>query len=58
MHAVLTDCLVNHKRPDSYEIAEAALRDDAGKVRRSQLKNERVTRRREGREFRLPRARG
>lgn len=33
--------LVRYKRPHSYELVSAALRDDAGKVRRSQLRAER-----------------
>jgi bile acid-coenzyme A ligase len=38
----MTGRLVSYKRPRSYELSEAPLRDDAGKVRRSQLIAERV----------------
>ncbi|MGH7024641.1 MAG: AMP-binding protein [Caulobacteraceae bacterium] len=34
--------LVSYKQPRSYEFVEGAIRDDAGKVRRTQLRDERV----------------
>ena len=38
----LADRLVRYKRPRSYEFIAEPLRDDAGKVRRSQLREERI----------------
>lgn len=40
--AHLTDRLVTYKRPRSVEFVSEALRDDAGKVRRSALRAERL----------------
>lgn len=45
------DRLAKYKRPASYETSETALRDDAGKVRRTGLKNERLSWLAEGRNF-------
>jgi bile acid-coenzyme A ligase len=39
------DRLVRYKIPRSYEFLDEPLRDDAGKVRRSQLRDERLSRR-------------
>jgi bile acid-coenzyme A ligase len=36
--------LVGYKQPRSYEFVDAPLRDEAGKVRRSQLRDERISR--------------
>jgi bile acid-coenzyme A ligase len=38
----LRDQLVTYKQPRSYEFVEENIRDDAGKVRRSQLRQERL----------------
>lgn len=45
--------LSKYKRPTSYEVSETPLRDDAGKVRRSLLKAERLAWLQEGRPFEL-----
>ena len=42
LEAHLADRLVRYKRPRSIEFVNAPLRDDAGKVRRSQLREERL----------------
>ena len=42
LEAHLADRLVRYKRPRSYEFVNEPLRDDAGKVRRSQLREERI----------------
>jgi bile acid-coenzyme A ligase len=42
LEAHLADRLVRYKRPRSYEFVSEPLRDDAGKVRRSQLREERM----------------
>jgi bile acid-coenzyme A ligase len=34
--------LVTYKQPRSYEFVDENIRDDAGKVRRSQLREERI----------------
>ena len=49
----LTDRIARYKVPESYEFTEHYLRDDAGKVRRSALRDERVARLPEGRPFRI-----
>jgi bile acid-coenzyme A ligase len=49
----LTDRIARYKIPESYEFTEDYLRDDAGKVRRSALRDERVAWLREGRPFRI-----
>ncbi len=48
----LADRIARYKVPESYEFTDDYLRDDAGKVRRSALREERVTWLREGRAFR------
>ncbi len=42
LRAFLADKLVRYKIPRSFEFTENNLRDDAGKVRRSQLRDERI----------------
>jgi bile acid-coenzyme A ligase len=42
LEAHLANRLVRYKRPRSYELVDEPLRDDAGKVRRSQLREERI----------------
>ncbi|HEY1961373.1 MAG TPA: AMP-binding protein [Rhizomicrobium sp.] len=42
LEAHLADRLVRYKRPRSYEFVNEPLRDDAGKVRRLQLREERI----------------
>jgi bile acid-coenzyme A ligase len=42
LSAFIEQRLSRHKQPESYEIVEFALRDDAGKVRRSALRMERL----------------
>lgn len=54
--AHLAERLTKYKWPASYEISETPLRDDAGKVRRSALKAERVEWLKSGRSFELERA--
>ena len=49
----LTDRIARYKIPESYEFANGYLRDDAGKVRRSALRDERTLWLREGRLFRV-----
>ena len=49
----LADRIAKYKLPESYEFTENYLRDDAGKVRRSALREERVAWLREGRSFRV-----
>jgi len=49
----LTDRIARYKVPESYEFTEHYLRDDAGKVRRSALRDERVAWLPEGRPFRI-----
>ena len=43
--AFLRDRLASYKRPRSYEVVDEALRDDAGKMRRTKLRDERIARR-------------
>ena len=52
--AFLADLLARPKHPESYEIAREPVRDDAGKVRRSALRDERIRWLDEGRDFRIP----
>jgi len=47
----LSGRLAGYKRPSSYEIVGEPLRDDAGKVRRSQLRDQRLAWTGEGRQF-------
>ena len=42
VHAFISERLAPYKRPESYEIVEVQLRDDAGKVRRGALRAERL----------------
>ena len=42
LKAHLADLLVSYKQPRSYEFVEEPLRDDAGKVRRSALRDARL----------------
>ena len=42
LEAHMAERLVRYKRPSSYEFVSEALRDDAGKVRRSQLRDARL----------------
>ena len=49
----LAERIARYKIPESYEFTEDYLRDDAGKVRRSALRDERVAWLREGRPFRI-----
>lgn len=51
--AFLTDQISRPKHPESYEFMTDAVRDDAGKVRRTALRDERIRWLAEGREFRL-----
>jgi bile acid-coenzyme A ligase len=44
LNVFLTERLVRYKVPRSYEFVDEPLRDDAGKVRRTQLREARVTR--------------
>jgi bile acid-coenzyme A ligase len=44
LNAFLSERLVRYKIPRSYEFVDEPLRDDAGKVRRSQLREERLQR--------------
>lgn len=52
--AFLADRISKPKHPGSYEIAADAVRDDAGKVRRTLLRDQRVRWAEEGRDFRIP----
>jgi bile acid-coenzyme A ligase len=49
----LADRIAKYKLPESYEFAQTYLRDDAGKVRRSALRDERALWLREGMPFRI-----
>ena len=42
LKAHLADLLVSYKQPRTYEFVDEPLRDDAGKVRRSALRDERI----------------
>lgn len=53
MAAVLSDLLSRNKHPESYEITPVSLRDDAGKTRRTLLRDERKRWIAEGRAFQL-----
>ena len=50
---VLSDVLARPKHPESYEIVIEPVRDDAGKARRTALRDERIVWLLEGREFRI-----
>ena len=49
----LGDLLSRPKHPESYEVTTEPVRDDAGKVRRTMLRDERVRWLQEGRDFRV-----
>lgn len=49
----LDDLLSRNKHPESYEVAHGSHRDDAGKVRRTLLRAERIGWLEQGREFRM-----
>jgi bile acid-coenzyme A ligase len=53
MGGFLTDRLSRYKHPESFEIVAIGLRDDAGKVRRTLVRDERAAWLREGRAFRI-----
>ncbi|QUS38733.1 acid--CoA ligase [Tardiphaga alba] len=53
MSGFLADQLSRYKHPESYEVLSEGLRDDAGKVRRTMLRDERAAWLAEGRAFRL-----
>lgn len=53
LHAFLTTRMASYKLPESFEIARSQLRDDAGKVRRTALRDERIRWLAEGKAFRL-----
>ncbi len=52
MPGFLAENLARPKHPESYEFSQEAVRDDAGKVRRTMLRDERIRWLDEGREFR------
>jgi bile acid-coenzyme A ligase len=54
----LADRLSRYKHPESFEIVDSGLRDDAGKVRRTLVRDERVAWLKQGRSFRLLPSRG
>jgi len=45
----LADCLVRYKTPRTYEFTDQPLRDDAGKLRRSKLREDRIAKQSENR---------
>ncbi|HVI97571.1 MAG TPA: AMP-binding protein [Sphingomonas sp.] len=51
IHAFVHARLAGYKCPESYELVDAALRDEAGKVRRAALRDERLAWLAEGRRF-------
>ena len=51
IHAFVRTRLAGYKCPESYELVDAALRDEAGKVRRAALREERLAWLAEGRPF-------
>jgi bile acid-coenzyme A ligase len=51
IHAFVRTRLAGYKCPESYELVDAALRDEAGKVRRAALRDERLVWLAEGRGF-------
>jgi bile acid-coenzyme A ligase len=53
MGGFLADRLSRYKHPESFEIVATGLRDDAGKVRRTLVRDERAAWLREGRAFRI-----
>jgi len=53
MGEFLADRLSRYKHPESFEVVRAGLRDDAGKVRRTLVRDERATWLKENRAFRI-----
>ena len=53
MGGFLADQLSRYKHPESFEIVDVSPRDDAGKVRRTLLRDERAAWLKEGRAFRI-----
>jgi bile acid-coenzyme A ligase len=53
LHEFLATQLAKYKLPESYELVSHPLRDEAGKVRRAALRDERVRWLKEGRTFKL-----
>jgi bile acid-coenzyme A ligase len=53
MGGFLADRLSRYKHPESFEIVDVSPRDDAGKVRRTLLRDERAAWLKEGRAFRI-----
>jgi len=53
LHEFVTARLTKYKWPESYELVARPLRDEAGKVRRAALRDERVKWQQEGRAFKL-----
>jgi bile acid-coenzyme A ligase len=53
MGPLLADLLSRNKHPETYEITPVSLRDDAGKTRRTLIRDERIAWLKDGREFRL-----
>lgn len=54
LHAFLAARLTRYKLPESYEIVAEPLRDDAGKARRTALRDERIAWLEQGKAFRAP----
>lgn len=53
LHRFLTERIARYKLPESYEFIRGPLRDEAGKVRRSQLREERARWLQDGRVFQI-----
>jgi bile acid-coenzyme A ligase len=53
MGGFLADRLSRYKHPESFEVVRVGLRDDAGKVRRTLVRDERATWLKENRAFRI-----
>ena len=53
MGGFLADQLSRYKHPESFEIVDVSPRDDAGKVRRTLLRDQRAAWLKEGRAFRI-----
>lgn len=51
LYSFLQGCLSKYKLPESFELSASPLRDDAGKARRSAIRDERAAWLREGRAF-------
>ncbi|ATE63608.1 AMP-binding protein [Rhizorhabdus dicambivorans] len=54
VHAFIADRLAPYKRPESYEVVQMQLRDEAGKVRRTALRDERLEWLAAGKSFQHP----